>query len=182
MKHLENSVVVAAYDFKVIDINSQVLISKKQRNEMIYHQGSTFKRIKQSYLCGFRNRDESIKQVYICSRERNGFRCLFITMKDGNGLLVGSHNMSLEHSVDLYRSSRYEFKCHVNKCLTSSKTESPFNIINSYIKEHDINEYSPCLNYISSCICKEKQRNIGHIPQSFCELDLDKMKESWTVI
>ena len=177
MKHLDQAVFIPAHEFKIIDNSSQVLITKKQKYELILWNGSTFKRVKNTSLCSFQNRDDSIKQVYICSRERIGCRCMFVLSHDGNGRVIGTHETSLQHSVDIYRSARYEFKCHVIKCLSNSKNELPFNIINSYMKEFDINEYSPCLNYMSSCICKEKQKGLGTLPQTFDELDLNKMKE-----
>lgn len=177
MKNISNATLVPAHTFKIIDLQSEVLISKKQKFEMIYFNGSTFKRVSENKACGFRNIDNSIKQVYICSREGKGCRCTFLLLHDGNGKIINSHTISLEHSVDLYRSERYEFKCHVNMCLANCKNETPFNIINSYLKHFDITEYSPCLNYITSTITREKQKGLGTLPQSFTELDLNKLKE-----
>ena len=177
MKQLSEAKFVPAHEFQVIEPTADILISKKQKYEMIYYNGSTFKRVKESILCSFINQDNTIQNVYICSRERYSCRCHFILSKDGNGRLLGNHLMSLEHSVDLYRYQRFLFKSHVNKCLCISKNELPFNIINSYLKEFEINQYSPCLNYISSCICKEKQKGLGKLPSTFSELDLNKMKE-----
>ena len=177
MKNLQNSIIIPPFEFKILNVEEDMLITKKQKKNMILLNGSTFKRVNEAYESSFCNKDPTIKEVYICSREREGCRCMFLLMNDGNGKLINSHKFSLKHSVDLYRSRRYEFRLHVNECLDNNKTESPFSIINSYLKKTKMDIYTPCLNYMSSTISKVKLAGCGTIPQSFDELDIEKLKE-----
>lgn len=177
MKKLHLALFVPAHEFRVVDVDSEVLIRKNQKNKMIIFRGSTFKKLKQSSQDSFKQRDNTISEVFICSRESEGCRCHFILSTDGNGRLIDDHKMTLKHSVDIYREQRYQFKCHVAKCLADSKNIHPFDIINKYLKNYEISIYTPSLNYFTSTICKLKQEGLGTIPQNYQELNIEKLKE-----
>ena len=102
---------------------------------------------------------------------------LFVLFNDGNGKLINQHNPTVNHTADFYRCRRYEFRVHVEESLENTKTESPFNIINSYLKKSSIDCYTPSIQYMQSTISKAKLSGCEKIPKSFEELDIERLKQ-----
>ena len=177
MKKLQFAELIPSTDFEIVSHDSLCPIDKRQKNIMIYYNGSFFKKVNENYEASFINKDVSIKNVFVCSRESSGCRCHFILNQDGNGRIIGSHSNTIEHSIDLYRSERYLFRKHVTTCLEESKNMTPFQIITSYLKKNEVTIYTPCKFFLTSTISKQKLIGIGKLPQLYSELDIEKMKE-----
>ena len=158
-----------------ISANSSYKKKTNQQYDMIIINECFFKRVNNTRELSIKLKFPYVYQVYKCSHDL--CNCILYIYLDKSAELINQHNFTIDHFQDPITIQRLLFKWFVIDKLEINQDQTPVSIITEFVSQNQITEYSPSKKYMCDTISSLKRHNLGKIPNSVDEIDLEKLKQ-----